>query len=122
MDLIRAKFEYETKGNSSSDHASIRNEAGLSKGDLGFVTEKPNEVEKADGARDSRNDTDKEFYENEAPRPWVGFEVRILEEREAKVGKDESFKAETDDLQGHTRNVLALRRKVVPSIMCHHNT
>jgi len=102
LNLVGIQLEDEAKGDGSSDHACIGDKASLSEGDLGFVAENPDEVEEADGAYNSCNDTDKELNHNKAPRPRVGFEVRILEEREAKVGKDESFEAETDDLQGHT--------------------
>jgi hypothetical protein len=119
--LLSIQLENEAEGDGSSDHACIRDKASLSEGDLGFVTENPDKVEEADGAYDSCNDTDKELNENEVPRPWVGLEIRILEKREAKIGKDEGFEAETDDLQSNTRDMLALRRKVVPSIVCHHN-
>ena len=78
--LISIQLEYETKGDGSSDHASIRYKASLSEGDLGFVTENSDEVEEADGSNDSCNDTDKELNHNKAPRPWVGFEISILEE------------------------------------------
>lgn len=100
--LVGIQLEDETEGDGSPDHACIGDKASLSEGDLGFVAEDPDEVEEADGADDSCNDTDKELNHYKAPRPRVGFEIRILEEREAKVGKDESFEAETDDLQGHT--------------------
>ena len=122
LDLLGIKLEDETKGDGSSDHACIRDKASLSEGDLRFVTEYSYEVEEANGAYDSCNDTDKELNENKVPRPWIGLEIRILEERETKVGKDESFKAKTDNLQGHTRYMLALRREVIPSIVCHHNS
>ena len=58
LDLLCIKLEDETKGDGSSDHARIRDKAGLSEGNLGFVTENPDEVEQADGAYDSCNDTD----------------------------------------------------------------
>ena len=100
--LISIKLEDETEGDGSSDHASIRYKASLSEGDLGSMTENSCNVEEADRPDDPCNDTDKELNENEAPRPWIGLQIRILEEREAEVGKYKSFEAETDYLQRHT--------------------
>ena len=119
--LLSIKLEDEAERDGSSDHACIRYKASLSEGDLRFVTENPYKVEEANGAYDSCNDADKELNENKVPRPWVGLEIRILEERKTKIGKDKSFEAKTDNLQGHTRDMLALRREVIPSIVCHHN-
>ena len=85
------------------------------------MSKQDQEIEKTDGAHKACNQANKEFYKDKLPGPSISIGVGIGNEGETKVGKNKGFKAKTNHLEGYTRDMLALWRKVVPPVMCHNN-